>query len=258
MQEAGPRSLADAKAWMRDRLARRMHPLGLTDPDVTLDAIERLEGLDGAAWARTWVQYGRTALDRARDAEARGDIDAARTDFYQAYGFFFLGRFPCPNHPDKLASYELELEAYAHFGRLARPAIEAIEVPFPHGTHNDRVRCYLRMPVGVTRPPVVIMWGGVDAWKEEMTELSSSLTAASIATIAMDNVGTGESPLVATPDAERQFLPVIDWARRHDAIDGERMVVLGRSFGGLWATKLAHVMPDAFVGAVNWGGGIHH
>lgn len=255
---AGPRTLADAKAWMRERVAKRMHPMGLTDPDTTLDAIERLEGLDGAAWARTWLEFGHAALEQARAAESRGDVVGARRGFYEAYGFFFLGRFPCPNHPDKFASYQMALGAYEQFGRLAQPSIEAVEVPFAGGTHNDRVRFYLRKPEGVAQPPVVIMWGGVDAWKEEMTELSSSLAAASIATIAMDNVGTGESPLKATADAERQFLPVIEWAQRHDRIDGERIVVLGRSFGGLWATKLAHLMPDAFVGAVNWGGGIHH
>lgn len=232
--------------------------MGLTDPQETLRAIDALEGLDGASWAQTWVETGNTALERARTAEMAGDIDAARNDYYQAYGFFFLGRFPCPNHPDKLASYHLELEAYESFGRLADPPIRAFEIPFPDGTRNQTVRFYVRTPTGVSTPPVVVMWGGVDAWKEEMTELSSSLTAAGIATIAMDNVGTGESPLVAKGDSERQFLPVIEWAKSNPDIDGDRMVLLGRSFGGLWATKLAHQMPDAFRGAVNWGGGVHY
>jgi pimeloyl-ACP methyl ester carboxylesterase len=34
--------------------------------------------------------------------------------------------------------------------------------------------------------------------------------------------------------------------------------LLGRSFGGYWATKLAHLMPQRIAGAVNWGGGAHH
>ena len=45
------------------------------------------------------------------------------------------------------------------------------------------------------------MWGGVDAWKEEMTELSEQLLRQGLATVAMDNVGTGESPVVAVPSS---------------------------------------------------------
>jgi len=33
---------------------------------------------------------------------------------------------------------------------------------------------------------------------------------------------------------------------------------LGRSFGGYWATKLAHLYPERIAGAVSWGGGAHH
>jgi esterase FrsA len=231
--------------------------MGLTHPEETERAIDRLEGLDGAAWAATWVASGSAFLERARDLESTGDLESARDNYFQAYGFFFLGRFPCPNHPAKLASYRSELEAYKRFGRLAEPPITAVELPFPEGTRSDRLRFYLRRPEGVTRPPVVVMWGGVDAWKEEMTELSTSLTAIGIATIAMDNVGTGESPLSGVADGERQFLPVIEWAKENSAIDGNRMVLLCRSFGGLWATKLAHQSPASFRGAVNWGGGVH-
>ncbi|WP_085026411.1 alpha/beta hydrolase family protein [Ensifer aridi] len=252
-----PRTLENAKAWMKDRLAKRIHPLGLTDPHETLNAIDRLEGLDGANWAKSWTASGRTFLDLAAAAEDRGDVEAARQNYYQAYAFFFLGRFPCPNHPDKQASYELELDAYQNFGRLAEPPIAAVTIPFESGTHGDRLRFYVRKPVGVSKPPVVIMWGGVDAWKEEMTELSSFLATAGIATIAMDNVGTGESPIKAKGDGERQFVPVIEWVKANTDLDGSRIVLVGRSFGGHWATKLAHLMPEALRGAVNWGGGVH-
>jgi esterase FrsA len=256
---SGPRSLQDAKAWMRDRLTKRIHPFGLTEPEATLQTIERLEGLDGEKWAAAWVATGNRFLGSAADHEAANDLTAARDAYYQAYGFYFLGRFPCPNHPAKEASYLLELNAYKKFGALAVPPIKPVTIPFSApGSLASEINFYFRKPDGVERPPVVIMWGGVDAWKEEMTELSDTLIAAGIATIAMDNVGTGQSPIKARQNGESQFLPVIDWARRHPEIDGMRIGLLGRSFGGHWATKLAHLMPDALRCAVNWGGGIHY
>src|SRR5690606_1552530 len=77
-------------------------------------------------------------------------------------------------------------------------------------------------------------------------------------TVAMDNAGTGESPVKGVQDAERQFLCALDWVRSQPDLDGARHGLLGRSFGGYWATKLAHLQPDGIAGAVNWGGGAHY
>jgi pimeloyl-ACP methyl ester carboxylesterase len=101
------------------------------------------------------------------------------------------------------------------------------------------------------------MWGGVDAWKEQMTQASDLLLAQGVATIAMDGPGTGESPVKGVPDAERQFLPVLDWTAAQADLDGAKPGCLGRSFGGYWATRLAHLHPDRLAGVVNWGGGAH-
>jgi pimeloyl-ACP methyl ester carboxylesterase len=255
---SGPRSLDNAKAWLRDRLAKRIHPLGLTEPAATLRVIESLKGLDGENWATGWMDAGDLAFKQAQDHESDGDLDAARSAYYQAYGFFFLGRFPCPNHPAKEESYQRELKAYQKFGALADPPIGSISIPFDApGALSSEIRFYLRQPDGAMRPPVVIMWGGVDAWKEEMTELSTTLVANGVATVALDNVGTGQSPIKARQNGEIQFLPVIEWVQRQADLDGRRIVLIGRSFGGYWATKLAHLVPDALCGAVNWGGGAH-
>ncbi len=258
-ERKGPRTLDDARRWMHDKLARRVHPLGLTDPAVTAPLIDALAGLDGERWTAVWRPAGEQSHAAGREAERRGDPDAARHLYQQAYGFFFLGRFPCPNHPAKLECYRLEREAYLDFGRLLPQPVERVVLPFAgRDGEGSEVVAYLRRPPGVARPKVVFMWGGVDAWKEEMTELSDQLLALGLATVAMDNVGTGESPLVAGTDAERQFIPVLDWMARDPRLDGAMPAILGRSFGGYWTTKLAHQHPGRFAAAVNWGGGAHH
>jgi hypothetical protein len=33
LERTGPRTLEDAKRWMHDKLAKRVHPLGLTTPE---------------------------------------------------------------------------------------------------------------------------------------------------------------------------------------------------------------------------------
>jgi pimeloyl-ACP methyl ester carboxylesterase len=74
----------------------------------------------------------------------------------------------------------------------------------------------------------------------------------------MDNAGTGESPVRGVRDAERVFLTAMDWIAAQPGLAGVRIGLLGRSFGGYWATKLAHLVPERIAGAVNWGGGAHH
>jgi esterase FrsA len=171
-----------------------------------------------------------------------------------------MGRFPCANHPAKQRCAIAERETYLAGARHWPQPIERHVVAFA-GRHDagegSEVVLLLRRPVGAARAPVVLMWGGVDACKEQMTAASDALLARGVATVAMDNAGTGESPVRGVPDAERQFIAALDWIAQRDDVDGRRPGLLGRSFGGYWATKLAHLMPERLAGAVNWGGGAH-
>ncbi len=258
-ERTGPRTLENAKEWMHDKLEKRVHPLGLTDPATTGRIIDQLEGLDGANWGRAWGDAGNQAFDAGRAALAAGDRAGARDHFMQAYGFFFFGRFPCPNHPAKLECYRLEREAYVEAGKLFDLPMARVAIPFDgREGEGKEIVFYYRRPQGIVKPQVVVMWGGVDAWKEEMTEMSNLLLARGLATVAMDNVGTGESPVVAVPDADRQFLPVLDWVAAQSDLDGAKPAIVGRSFGGYWATKLAHQLRDRLAAAVSWGGGAHY
>lgn len=254
-----PRTLAEAKQWMQEKLKARAHPLSLLDPVEAAPLIERLQGLDGDSWTDVWQVAGDETRGRARAAEARGDVKVAATLYLRAYGYYFMGRFPCPNHPRKLECARLERETYLDAARFFSIPTERVEVPFNGRPGEGRSVAFLyRRPPGVAQPPVVVMWGGVDAWKEQMTEASNALLAEGIATVAMDNCGTGESPVVGSVDAERQFLPVFDWIAAQVDLKGSRVGCLGRSFGGYWATKLAHLYPERIAGAVSWGGGAHH
>ena len=256
--EEGPRSLGNAKAWMLDRAKKQIHPMNNLSYADTAAVLEELEGLDGERWAKAWAKAGDEAWAVAAAAEGRGDLATAKAEYLRAHGFFFLGRFPCPNHPDKLENAVRERQAYLKAGAMFDPPVQKVVVPFDgREGEGSEVVFYYRRPAGVESPPVVVMWGGVDAWKEQMTAASDLVLAQGVATIAMDGPGTGESPVKGVPDAERQFLPVFDWIARNSDLADAKPVCLGRSFGGYWATRLAYVYPDAIAGAINWGGGAH-
>ncbi len=111
MAELGrPRTLDEARAWMHERSRAQVHPMGLISHSDAAPVIDSLRGLDGASWAAAWGAAGHHARVEGDAAAARGDFDHAKAAYLKAHGFFFLGRFPCPNHPDKLACHIAERE----------------------------------------------------------------------------------------------------------------------------------------------------
>jgi esterase FrsA len=253
-----PKTLDEAKAWMHDRLKRRIHPMNSIEVD-SAGLIDQLSGLDADSWTATWGGAGDKTLAEAQRAEAAGDNANASKLYARASGYYFMGRFPCPNHPKKLRCAEQERSAYLAASKHWDMPVKRIALPFEGRSGEGREVVFLyRRPPGVSKPPVVLMWGGVDAWKEQMTQACDAFLAQGVATLAMDNAGTGESPVRGVQDAERQFLPVIEWAATQSDLNASRIGCLGRSFGGYWATKLAHLYPERIAGSVNWGGGVHY
>ena len=51
---------------------------------------------------------------------------------------------------------------------------------------------------------------------------------------------------------------MIDYLTQRPEIDPGRIAILGRSFGGYWAAKMAHVEAGRLRAAVVWGGGVHY
>lgn len=254
-----PKTLAEAKQWMLDKLAAKVHPMNQIPQDEGARLIESLQGLDGASWAAVWGKAGDQTRAQADLASEGGQDKEAAALYMKASGFYFMGRFPCPNHPDKERCAQAERETYVLAASYWDNPVRRVSIPFDGRSGEGKEVVFLiRRPHGVERPPVVVMWGGVDAWKEQMTAACNAFLAAGVATIAMDNAGTGESPVKGVQDAERQFLPVFEWAAAQEDLDAAKVGILGRSFGGYWATKLAHLHPERISAAVNWGGGAHY
>jgi esterase FrsA len=256
MTETGQRTLDDGRAWLLQRVELGAHPLDGLDEDAARAAIESLEGLDPESWAAAW---GGAAERFAAEAGEAADPVARREALLQAYGFAFIGRYPVPSHPAKARLYDRARELFLLATSLDDPPVERVTVPFA-GLEGEgsEVAFYVLRPVGAERAPVVMLWGGIDTWKEEMyARMGRLLRSRGFAVLLVDMPGVGESPVLAGPDAERQWTPVLDWVAERDDLDGARCAAVGASFGGYWAMKLAYTHRERLACAVNWGGGVH-
>ena len=250
------RSLEDGRAWLLQRLELGVHPLDGLDVDVARETIAVLDGLEPEAWARAWG----AAADRfAAEAAAAADTASRRKALLQAYRFSFVGRYPVPNHPAKQRQYERARSFFLEAAGLDDPPMDRVTVPFEgREGEGSQVVFYVLRPHGIERPPVVLLWGGIDRWKEEMYDrVGSLLRSQGFAVLLLDMPGVGESPVLAGRDAERQWAPVFDWLAERDDLDGNRCAAIGASFGGYWAMKLAYTHRERLRCCVNWGGGVH-
>jgi hypothetical protein len=245
------RTLEDGRDWLLQRLECGMHPLDGLEPGPARETIEGLTGLEPEPWTAAW---GALADRFAAEAEAATDRGVERAAWLQAYRASFVGRYPIPNHPLKQRQYERAREFFARATALDEPPLEIVELPF----EDSRLRFYVMRPPGSERPPVAMVWAGIDTWKEEMyPRLGSLFRNSGLAVLLVDMPGVGESPVLAGRDAERQWTPIFDWLAAREDLDGGRVAAVGGSFGGYWAMKLAYTHRDRLRCAVNWGGGVH-
>ena len=252
--EAKSRELDEIKADILRR-AGRINPFERVDRGEVEELLGRLTSLDAELWGREWGKLANKYEALAEEQERQGKREQAGNTFYQAYEYYRIGRYPVPSSPEKKQCYQGALRAFLRAARYLDPPLERIEIPL----EGEKVVGYLQIPRGADRPPVVMHWGGVDGWKEDRRSNSELFHKEGLATFTIDMPGAGENPCLGQePRAERTFSAAIDYLENRTDIDGKRIAVMGGSFGGYWATKVAHVESRRLRGAVNWGAGCHY
>jgi esterase FrsA len=249
------RSLDDVKQEVLRR-AGKINPFNHIRPDDAKRIVASLTSLDRDHWAQTWCKVG-------LDYEAQGDALAKKGAsgkeladiYYLASDYCRVGRYPVANSPGKKQAYVDSVRMFRKAAQHFEDPLRIVEIPFQEG----KLTGYLTIPKGVTRPPVVIHWGGVDGWKEDRQFQVGFLLRAGLATLTVDMPGTGENPILyGDPAAVKTYSAWIDHLVGRNDVDGSRIGVWGASFGGYWAARLAYVEAKRLKGAVFHGGNVHH
>ena len=253
MIEAKSRSLDDIKNDIARR-AGRVNPFERVIPEEVQGLLSRLTSLDPDLWGSEWGKLGARHEALAEEQQKQDKKEEAGKAFFQAYEYYRIGRYPVPSSPEKMNCYKAALRAFLKAAPYLDPPLERVEIPF----EGKKVVGYLQIPRGNSRPPVIMHWGGVDGWKEDRRSNSEVFHREGWATFTIDMPGAGENPCLGQePRAERTFSAAIDYLEGRQDVDGKRIAVMGGSFGGYWATKLAYVEAKRLRGAVNWGAGCH-
>ncbi len=253
------RPIEEVRKLMLERAGgpRPRNPFEFTDYQEVERVFAGLRSLDRDAWAEAFGQAARPHEERAAQAEAAGDAASAKAHYLRAANYYRVARYPAPNSPGKRQAYQRCKETYLKAAKYFDPPLERIEMPFRGRPGEGRVVVgYFRRPPARGRLAVIVNWGGIDSYKEEVR--AEAYLARNLAVLAIDMPGVGEAPIVGSEDAERLWDAVFDWIAGRPDLDAGRVGLVGRSTGGYWTTKLAHTHRERVRAAVNHGGCVHY
>ncbi len=255
-----PKTLDQVRALILERVTKQLHPMvGAQEKDIH-KACDLLNNLEPEHWLQVWTKVAKPYEERGLEAEKQGNFTKAKDNYLLAHNYYFLGRFSSPpDTPSRHKAFRSAVATYLKAATFFDPPLERVVIPFP-GKDNEgnKIPAYLRKPKGLSKTPIVIQYGGLDEFKEEVNVYAEPLLQRGIATLAVDMPGTGEAPVKGSTDAERICSTTIDYVQNRNDLDGSRIGLMGISFGGYWVAKFAHTEQRRLSAVAAWGGPIHY
>src|SRR5579885_2929905 len=203
-------------------------------------ALARIRTIDD--WMPEWVRLGElheglgeAALEEGRTVTAGAAFRRAAVYYHTGQSVYFA------DAEKKFRVQERQQAAGRKALALSRPSGVEVTVTFDGITFPGN----LRLPEGARRPPLVILNCGGDSTKEELPTLEDEFLRRGVATFSYD--GPGQSTtwrrMKLRHDFEKPVAAMIDALATRSDIDGERIGIWGRSFGGYTAPRAASFEP---------------
>jgi hypothetical protein len=244
-QDQHERTLDEIKAEAIHRAENGMYPLIGLDPEDVREALASVKTRDKDEWAAAFMGVADRYFNEAKSLE-KTDPVKANADYIRAWRLYSFGRWPFPASPGKQRAYAKAIEAFLAHARFWDPPLEVVHIPF----EGSEIIAYMRLPKNAKGPvPLVIAVNGLDSRKEDLSESFSAILPFGVGFLAVDGPGTGQSPVKASPTADRMLSRVIDYVQTRPEVDKTRLAVHGVSWGAYWATKLSIVERARLKGA---------
>jgi dipeptidyl aminopeptidase/acylaminoacyl peptidase len=189
-------------------------------------------------WCREW---GVTAARYEQLAEAAQDAGQSATAvgaWQRASLAWHWGKFVFVDDPEQQrAAHDRCVACYRQAAAGLNPPAELVRVPY----EGIELAAYLRLPIGASAPPVVIMVPGLDSTKEELQATAEFFLARGLATLAIDGPGQGEAEyqLPVEPAYEKVAAAAVDYLAARADVDHAAVGLFGVSLGGYYAARAA-------------------
>ena len=193
---------------------------------------------DHESWHVEWLRVAERNFLRGEEAERAGHIRTAMNcwlraaDYYRSAEFWLL-----PDDPRRLATFDKCERASGKW--LKYLGGEVVQIPYEKGVS---LPAYFVKPRGSGRFPVLISFGGLDSFKDELWFMTGrGAVQRGIAVLLVDGPGQGGTlrrhQVPSRFDYEVPVGKCIDFLLNRNDVDGSRIAVSGSSLGGYYSAR---------------------
>jgi 2,6-dihydroxypseudooxynicotine hydrolase len=209
---------------------------GGVDPDDLERVLGSITSLE--SWVDEWENLGITreqaayaAIESGAPQEAVGHLLRAASAYNFAQYVVFL------DTRRKRALHEACVRAYA----MGAPLFDPPAIPFDVTFRRRPMKGFLRLPPGRRPAPVLVLFNGTNAVKEEMHWWSDAALALGLATITFDGPGLGETfhRLSMVGEPRPVGVEILNQIETRPELDPRAVGFLGMSLGGYLAIRMA-------------------
>ena len=201
-------------------------------------AASRMKPGDAESWHVEWLKVAERNDSRGDAEEKAGHIRTAMNcwlraaDYYRSAEFWLL-----PDDPRRLATFGKCERASGKWLRYIGG--EAVQVPYEKGVSMPG---YFIKPKGEGKWPVLISFGGLDSFKDELWFMTGrGAVQRGIAVLMVDGPGQGGTlrrhRIASRYDYEVPVGRCIDFLLGREDVDARRIAVSGSSLGGYYSAR---------------------
>lgn len=210
-------------------------------------AASRMIPGDKESWHVEWMRVAEINRERGDRAEANGHVVTAKNCWIRAVDYYRNAEFwLASDDPRRLQTFDKCESCFQKAGRYMEPQCEAVKIPYENGQVLHAY--YIRSPKGGDQQPVLISFGGLDSFKEELYFMvGTGALARGISCLLVDGPGQGATirreKIYTRFDYEVPVGACIDYLESRTDVDTGRIAVSGSSMGGYYAARAGSKEP---------------
>lgn len=229
---------------------------GAADIFEIADFASRVEVGDVPAWLAVWEELAKNAEAEAIEANGKGHRATAIARYFHASTYWQMSDVFAAGEPDRSAAFLKSQDMFRRAARMHDPEIRIVSVQNGDEVYDG----YFCLPAGRKpgqRVPAVLFIGGADAFTEETYFSGKGILDRGMAMLLLDLPGRGSAIYVkGIPtrfDYEVPAKAAFDWLQAQPEVDPDKLGLLGISFGGYYAPRVAAFEPRVKA-LIAWGG----
>lgn len=206
-------------------------------PSDDLDwVLGRITGLD--SWADAWEALAQRRERSGLEALGAGDTETARDHFLAASAAYNFSQYVLFLDPTrKVGLHAGCVRTYEQ----AAPYFDPPAVPFNVPFHGRTLKGWMRVPEGDGPRPVVVLFHGTNAVKEELHWWGEALVRRGMAVILFDGPGLGETfhRLAHVAEPRPMGVAIVNHIETVPELDPDSVSFMGFSLGGYCVLRMA-------------------